>query len=102
MRWKARLPKSDKDLWDALLALDGTEQASLFAHCASLSVNAQYEVAPTYDNGRLAAHTAERRPQHTLVLARSVGLDTLGAAWPPTVANSFRGVTQNRAMSAVG
>src|SRR3546814_6470572 len=43
MRWKARLPKSDKDLWDALLALDGTEQASLFAHCASLSVNARSE-----------------------------------------------------------
>src|SRR3546814_5118504 len=69
MRWKARLPKSDKDLWDALLALDGTEQASLFAHCASLSVNAQYEVAPKYDNGRLSAHTVERSSEeHTFEL----------------------------------
>lgn len=33
--WKARLPKSENDLWDALTALDGGAQASLFAHCAS-------------------------------------------------------------------
>jgi ParB family chromosome partitioning protein len=32
--WKARLPKSEKDLWDALTAFDGGAQASLFAHCA--------------------------------------------------------------------
>ena len=32
--WKARLPKSENDLWDALTALDGGAQASLFAHCA--------------------------------------------------------------------
>src|SRR3546814_16515929 len=77
MRWKARLPKSDKDLWDALLALDGTEQASLFAHCASLSVNAQYEVAPKYDNGRISAHSVERRLSHSDVLARAAGLDRI-------------------------
>lgn len=29
--WKGRLPKSEKDLWKALTALDGTAQASLFA-----------------------------------------------------------------------
>src|SRR3546814_16934403 len=72
MRWKARLPKSDKDLWDALLELDGTEQASLFAHCASLSVNEQYEVAPKYDKGRISAHTVERR------LAQNDGLASAG------------------------
>ena len=38
--WKARLPKSEADLWEALTALDGTAQASLFAHCASFAVNA--------------------------------------------------------------
>jgi len=26
--WKARLPKNETDLWDALTALDGTAQAS--------------------------------------------------------------------------
>src|SRR3546814_17214282 len=70
MRWKARLPKSDKDLWDALLALDGTEQASLFAHCASLSVNAQYEVAPKYDNGRISAHRSEEHTSELQSLMR--------------------------------
>ena len=96
IRWKARLPNSDKDLWDALLALDGTEQANLFAHCASLSVNAQYEVAPKYDNGRISAHTVERRLSHSHVLARAVGLDMIGAGWRPTVDNYFRSVTKSR------
>jgi ParB family chromosome partitioning protein len=41
--WKARLPKDEKNLWDALTAFDGTAQASLFAHCASFAVNALYE-----------------------------------------------------------
>lgn len=96
VRWKARLPKSDKDLWDALLALDGAEQANLFAHCASLSVNAQYEVAPKYDNGRISAHTVERRLSHSHILARAVGLDMVGAGWRPTVDNYFRSVTKSR------
>jgi len=43
--WKARLPKDEKDLWDTLTALDGTAQASLFAHCASFAVNALCEPA---------------------------------------------------------
>lgn len=34
--WRARMPKSDGDLWDWLLSLDDAEQARLFAHCASL------------------------------------------------------------------
>ena len=28
------MPKDENALWDALTALDGTAQASLFAHCA--------------------------------------------------------------------
>jgi ParB family chromosome partitioning protein len=100
-KWKARLPKSDKDLWDALLTLDGTEQASLFAHCASQSVNAQYEVAPKYDNGRISAHTVERRLSHSHVLARAIGLDMVGAGWRPTVDNYFRSVTKSRILADV-
>ena len=41
--WKARLPESEADLWDALTAFDGTTQAALFAHCASFAVNVLYE-----------------------------------------------------------
>ena len=35
--WKERLPRNEAELWDALTALDGTAQASLFAHCASFA-----------------------------------------------------------------
>jgi ParB family chromosome partitioning protein len=52
--WTGRLPQADTALWDALLALDADEQAMLFAHCASLGLNAQAEIVPKYDNGRIA------------------------------------------------
>jgi ParB family transcriptional regulator, chromosome partitioning protein len=38
--WAKRLPEDADALWDALLALDSDERMALFAHCASLSVNA--------------------------------------------------------------
>src|SRR3546814_4127054 len=49
--WEKRLPDSDKDLWDALMLLDGGDQAALFAHCASFGVNALWE--------RSEEHTSE-------------------------------------------
>lgn len=51
--WKARLPKGESDLWDALTAFDRDAQASLFAHCASFAANAIYEPANRYDQGRV-------------------------------------------------
>jgi ParB family transcriptional regulator, chromosome partitioning protein len=100
-RWKARLPKSDADLWEALIALDGAEQANLFAHCAAFAVNAQFEVAPKYDNGRISARTIDRRLVHSHVLARAVGLDLVGAGWKPTVDNYFGRVTKPRILADV-
>lgn len=100
-RWADRLPESDKDLWDALLQLDAAEQASLFAHCASVSINAQAEVVPKYDNGRISKHAVERRLAHSHVLARAVGLDLIGAGWRPTVAGYFNGVTKQRIIADV-
>ena len=100
-RWKDRLPQSDKDLWDALLAFDGAEQASLFAHCASLVVNAQQEVIPKYDNGRVSAHGVARRIEHSHVLARAVGLDPVAAGWRPTADGYFRSVTKPRILADV-
>src|SRR3546814_13560003 len=67
--WKERLPQSDKELWDFLLMLDGDEQARLFAHCASLCVNAQAEIVPQYDNGLISAPGVSRRNPHGNVLA---------------------------------
>src|SRR3546814_4350646 len=57
----------------------------LFAHCASLCVNAQAEIVPKYDNGRISAHGVARRIAHSDVLARAVGLDLVAAGWRPTV-----------------
>jgi ParB family chromosome partitioning protein len=99
--WKARLPKSDKDLWDALQQLDGAEQAALFAHCAAYSVNALWEAVPKYDNGRISAHSVARRIEHSHVLARAVGLDMVGAGWTPTVENYLNRVTKPRILQAV-
>ncbi|MBN8803628.1 MAG: ParB/RepB/Spo0J family partition protein [Sphingopyxis terrae] len=100
-RWADRLPDDEKDLWEALLAFDGAEQAALFAHCASLALNAQAEVVPKYDNGRVSRHSIERRIAHSHVLARAVGLDLIGAGWRPTVEGYFRSVTKPRILADV-
>ncbi|SHJ96495.1 chromosome partitioning protein, ParB family [Bradyrhizobium lablabi] len=99
--WKARLPKDEGDLWDALTALDGKEQAALFAHCASSAVNALYEPANRYNEGRVNAHGVRRRLDHANVLARSVGLDMAAVGWKPTVDNYLGRVTKPRILEAV-
>jgi ParB family chromosome partitioning protein len=99
--WKARLPKDEKDLWDALTALDGTAQASLFAHCASFAVNAMYEPANRYNEGRVSAHGVRTRLDQADVLARAVGLDMAQAGWKPTVDNYLGRVTKPRILEAV-
>jgi ParB family chromosome partitioning protein len=99
--WKARLPKDEGDLWDALTALDGTAQASLFAHCASSAVNALYEPANRYNEGRISAHGVRRRLDQADVLACAVGLDMVGAGWKPTVDNYLGRVTKPRILEAV-
>ena len=100
-RWEDRLPESDKELWDALLAFDADEQASLFAHCTSLAVNAQAEIVPKYDNGRVSTHSVARRIAHSHVLAHAVDLDVVAAGWKPTVDGYFRSVTKPRILADV-
>jgi len=99
--WKARLPKSEKDLWGALTALNGGAQASLFAHCASFAVNALYEPANRYNQGRVSAHGVRTRLDQADVLARAVGLDMVQAGWRPTVDNYIGRVTKPRILEAV-
>ena len=99
--WTARLPKSEKDLWDALTALEGGAQASLFAHCASFAVNALYEPANRYNQGRVSAHGVRTRLDQADVLARAVGLDLVQAGWRPTVDNYLGRVTKPRILEAV-
>ncbi|MFA7603342.1 MAG: ParB/RepB/Spo0J family partition protein [Novosphingobium sp.] len=100
-RWKERLPKSDKDAWDAIQQLDGNEQAALFAHCAAYSVNAQWEPVAKHGGGRVSAHGVARRLEHSHVLARAVGLDMIGAGWRTTADNYLDRVTKQRILEAV-
>lgn len=99
--WKARLPKDEADLWNVLTAFDGKEQAALFAHCASSAVNALYEPANRYNEGRVSAHGIRRRLDHANVLARAVGLDMAAAGWKPTIDNYLGRVTKPRILEAV-
>ncbi|WP_024342640.1 ParB/RepB/Spo0J family partition protein [Bradyrhizobium japonicum] len=99
--WKARLPKGENGLWDALTALDGDAQASLFAHCASFAVNAVYEPANRYNQGRVSAHGVRTRLDQADVLARAVDLDMVRAGWRPTVDNYLGRVTKPRILEAV-
>jgi ParB family chromosome partitioning protein len=99
--WTGRLPQADTELWEALLALEADDQASLFAHCASLGLNAQAEIVPKYDNGRISRRSIERRIAHAHVIALAVELDVIAAGWRPTVEGYFRGVTKPRILADV-
>ena len=99
--WKARLPKDEGDLWDALTALDGTAQAALFAHCASSAVNALHEPANRYNEGRVSAHGVRLRLDQADFLARAVGLNMVTAGWKPTADNYLGRITKPRILEAV-
>src|SRR6202035_16661 len=99
--WKARLPKEEDRLWDALIAFNAAEQASLLAHCASLGVNALYEPHNRYNEGRVSAHGVRRRLDQADVLARAVGLDMVAAGWKTSVDNYLGRVTKPRILEAV-
>jgi len=88
--WDKDMPDSDK-LWDFLLGLDEASRKALFAHCASLSLNAVVE-------------PWNRRPgalAHADVLAGTLGFDMVEAGWSPTVDNYLGRVTKARIVQAV-
>src|SRR5215831_15808043 len=90
-QWAKQLPKGEDDLWNALLAFEADSRAALFAHCASLSVNAVHE--PWNRNPRRLAHAD--------TLARAVKLDVAAAGWSPTVDNYLGRVPKARILDAV-
>ena len=98
--WRTRMPKAADELWDWLLTLEDQEQAALFAHCASLAVNAQAEIVPKYD-GRVSAHSIARRIAHSHILARAVGLDVVEAGWRPTADGYLKSVPKPRILADV-
>jgi ParB family chromosome partitioning protein len=59
--WSERLPDATADLWDVLAGLDADDQAALFAHCVSFGVNAVWEPATRYNEGRACGAEAAAR-----------------------------------------
>jgi ParB family chromosome partitioning protein len=90
-QWATQLPQDEGELWNTLTAFDRDSQTALFAHCASLSVNAVHE--PWNRNPRRLAHAD--------TLARAVTLDMAVAGWSPTVDNYFGRVPKVRILEAV-
>ena len=88
--WDRDMPDSDR-LWDFLLGLDEASRKALFAHCASLSLNAVVEPW----NRRPGALT------HADALAATLGFDMVTAGWEPTVDNYLGRVTKARIVQAV-
>jgi ParB family chromosome partitioning protein len=84
------MPDSDK-LWQFLLGLDEASRKALFAHCASLSLNAVVEPW----NKRPGALV------HADALAATLGFDMVEAGWSPTVDNYLGRVTKARIVQAV-
>lgn len=89
--WGQDLPKSPDDLWTFLIALDEVSRQALFAHCASLSLNAVIE--PWNKRARAIAHADQ--------VARSIGFDMVEAGWAPTVDSYLGRVTKSHILQAV-
>lgn len=88
--WDRDMPDSP-DLWNFLLGLDEASRKALFAHCASLSLNAVVE-------------PWNKRPgalAHADALAATLQFDMVEAGWSPTVDNYLGRVTKARIVQAV-
>lgn len=99
--WEERLPKDEAGLWDALVALDRSDQAALFAHCAAFGVNALQERGDRIAGGMITARGVRQRLAEADKLASAVGLDMAEAGWRPTVGNYLGRVTKARILEAV-
>jgi len=99
--WSKRLPDAPADLWETLIAFDSDEQAALFAHCAAFGINAVWEPANRYNEGRVSARSVAGRIAHSHILARAANLDMVAAGWTATIGNYLGRVTKPRILSAV-
>ena len=99
--WSARLPDDSGDLWAALATFDADEQAAIFAHCVSFGIDAVWEPATRYNEGRVSARAVANRIEHSHILARAANLDMVAAGWAATVANYLGRVTKPQILAAV-
>lgn len=88
--WAADMPRDVADLWGFISGLDHASVMALFAHCASLTVNA---VKQPWERKPCAHETAEK-------LATAVALD-MTAQWTPTVRAYLGRVTKAHILAAV-
>lgn len=88
--WAADMPSDVADLWGFIAALDHASVMALFAHCASLTINAMKQ---PWERKPRAHETADR-------LATMVALD-MTAHWTPTVRTYLGRVTKANILDAV-
>ncbi|ESZ12314.1 plasmid stablization protein ParB [Mesorhizobium sp. L2C085B000] len=88
--WAADMPRDLADLWGFIAPLDHASVMALFAHCASLTVNA---VKQPWERKPRAHETADR-------LATAVNLD-MTAHWTPTVRTYLGRITKAHILDAV-
>ncbi|AYM82184.1 ParB-like nuclease [Agrobacterium tumefaciens str. Cherry 2E-2-2] len=89
--WAADMPQDVANLWGFIAALDPVSVMALFAHCASLTVNA---LKLPWENHKRRAHaTADR-------LATALVLD-MRQHWTPTVSTYLGRVTKAHILAAV-
>lgn len=89
--WRKHLPAEADDLWDALVEFDRDSREALFAHCASLGVNAVHE----------PWNRAKSRQIHADRLVRAVDLDMTATGWRATSENYLGRVSKTRILEAV-
>jgi ParB family chromosome partitioning protein len=88
--WAADMPRDVADLWGFVAGLDHASVMALFAHCASLTINA---VKQPWEKKPHAHQTADK-------LATAVVLD-MTAHWTPTVRTYLGRVTKAHILAAV-
>lgn len=88
--WATDMPREVADLWDFIAGLDQVSVMALFAHCASLTVNA---VKQPWEQRPRAQHTVNR-------LAAALALD-MSQHWRPTARSYLGRVTKAHILAAV-
>lgn len=88
--WAGDMPRNVADLWGFVASLDHASVMALFAHCASLTVNA---VKLPWEKKPRTQETADR-------LAAAVNLD-MTAHWTPTARTYLGRVTKAHILAAV-
>lgn len=89
--WGHDLPGEADAVWAYLIALDQDSRLALFAHCASMSLNATIQ----------QWNRRTRENQHAVQLAQTIGFGMVGAGWTPTVDNYLGRVTKAHILQAV-